>query len=135
MALSSTHAPYVHLPPEYKPQLDVSLPPKGDPKFLACCILSEILPQFKFGEFPHYPLETNTPVTLNGPTSINPVDLSQVSVEARQLFHLYLSTTRLKCAGAPSCMKCTSWHAGQEIRRVVFRPVSLSGSMWGTNKL
>jgi hypothetical protein len=60
------NASYVHFPPEYRPQLNVSLPPKGDPK---CCTLPEILPQFKFGEFPHYPLEMNTPVTLNGPTS------------------------------------------------------------------
>jgi hypothetical protein len=50
------------------------------------------LPQFDFGEFPHHPLETNTPTILNGPTSRNPVDLNQVSVEARQLVQLYLST-------------------------------------------
>jgi hypothetical protein len=37
----------------------------------------------------------------------------------------YLRATRLKCAGAPSCMKCSSrrmiqWHVSQEIRHVVF---------------
>jgi hypothetical protein len=54
--------------------------------------LSENLPQFDFGEFPHHPLEINTPTILNGSTSINPVYLNQESVEARQLLHLYLST-------------------------------------------
>jgi hypothetical protein len=66
MTLSSSHdltvnVPYVHLLPEYRPQLDVSLPPEDDPKFLACSVLSESLSQFDLGEFPHYPLETNTP--------------------------------------------------------------------------
>jgi hypothetical protein len=97
MTLSSSHyltvnVPYVHLLPEYRPQLDVSLPPEDDPKFLACCVLSENLPQFHFGEFPDHPLEINTPTILNGLTSRNPVDLNQVSVEARQLVLLYLST-------------------------------------------
>jgi hypothetical protein len=76
----------------YRPQLSVSLAPKEDPKFLACCVLSENLPQFDFREFPHHPLETNTPIILNGFTSKNLVDLNQVSMEARQLVHLYLST-------------------------------------------
>jgi hypothetical protein len=70
------------------------LPPEDDPKFLACCILSENLPQFNFGELPHPPLEMNMPVILNGPTSRNPVDLNQVSMEARQLGHLYLLIAR-----------------------------------------
>jgi hypothetical protein len=96
MTLSSSHyltvnVAYVHLLPEYWPQLDVSLSPEDDPKFLACCLLSENVPQFDFGEFPHHPLEINTPTILNGPTRINPVDLNQVSVEARQLVLLYLS--------------------------------------------
>jgi hypothetical protein len=68
------------------------LPPEDDPKFLACCVLSENLPQLSLGEFPHYALETNTPTILNGPTSRNPVDLNQVSMEARQLICLFLST-------------------------------------------
>jgi hypothetical protein len=125
MILSSSHylavnVPHVHLLPEYGPQLDVSLPPEDDLKFLSCYVLSETLPQLNFGEFPHHPLETITPKILNGPTSKNPVDLNVMSVEARQLVHVYLSTdqetfrfrylraTRLKCAGAPSCMKCSS---------------------------
>jgi hypothetical protein len=86
MKLSSSHyltinVPYVHLLPEYGRELDVSLPPEN-------------LPQFDFGEFPHHPLEMNTPTILNGPTNRNPVDLIQVSVEARQLVHLYLSTSQ-----------------------------------------
>jgi hypothetical protein len=61
----TVNVPYVHLLPEYR--LDVSLPLEDDPKFLACCVLSENLPQFDYGEFPHYPLETYTPTILNGP--------------------------------------------------------------------
>jgi hypothetical protein len=96
MALSSSHylalnVPYVHLMPEYSPQLAVSLSSEDDSKFLACCVLSENLPQFDFGEFPHLPLETITSKIINGPTIRNPVALNQMSVEARQLVHLYLS--------------------------------------------
>jgi hypothetical protein len=120
MTLSSSqylkvNVPYVHLLPEYRTQLDVSLSPEDGRKFLACCLLSENLPQFDFWEFPHLPLETNTPTILNGPTNRNPVDLNQVSLEARQLVHRpgifrfrYLRAMRLKCAGAPSCVKCSS---------------------------
>jgi hypothetical protein len=85
-------APYVHLLPEYRPQPDVALPYEDDPQFLACSVLSENLPQFDFGEFPHCPLEINTPTILNGPTRRNSVHLNQVSVEARQLVYLYLYT-------------------------------------------
>jgi hypothetical protein len=85
MILSSSHylivnVPHIHLLFKYRPQLDISLPPKDDPKFLACCLKichNSIL------EFPHHPLETNTPPILNGPTSGNPVDLNQLNVEAR----------------------------------------------------
>jgi hypothetical protein len=122
MILSSSHylavnVPYVHLLSKYKAQLEVSLPLEDDFKFLACCVLSENMPLFDCGEFPHHPLETITRKILNGPKSRNPVDLNQMSVEARQLIHLYLSTdfrfrylraTRLKCAGAPSYIKCSS---------------------------
>jgi hypothetical protein len=97
MTLSSSYyleinVPYVHLLLEYWAQLYVSLPPEENPKFLTCCILSENLPQFNFEEFPLHPLETIMPKILNGSTSINPVDLNQMSVAARQLVHLYLST-------------------------------------------
>jgi hypothetical protein len=72
MTLNSSHyltvnVPFVHLLPEYRPQLDVSLPPEDDPKFLACCVLYENLSQFDFGGFPHHPLEMNIPTILNGP--------------------------------------------------------------------
>jgi hypothetical protein len=48
MTLSSSHylavnVPYVHLLPEYRAQLDVSMPPEDDPKFLAFCVLSKNL--------------------------------------------------------------------------------------------
>jgi hypothetical protein len=76
MTLSSSHyltvnVPHVHLLPEYRPQLDVSLPPEDDPKFLARLILSENMQQFGFREFPHHPLK-NTPMILNVPPSRNP---------------------------------------------------------------
>jgi hypothetical protein len=79
MTLTSSHyltvnVPYVHLLPEYGPELDISLPPQVDIKFLAHCVLSETLPQFNFRELPHHPMETITPVILNGPTRRNPVD-------------------------------------------------------------
>jgi hypothetical protein len=32
---------------------------------MACCVLSESLPQFDFGEFPHHALDTNTPTSKN----------------------------------------------------------------------
>jgi hypothetical protein len=92
MTLSSSpyltiNVPHVCHLPEYSPQLNVSLPPEDDPKFLPCYILSENLPQFNFGEFPHHPLEMNTPTISNGPTSRNAValDSNHVSVEARQI--------------------------------------------------
>jgi hypothetical protein len=97
MTLNSSHylavnVPYVHHLPEYRAQIDVSLPPEDDPKFLAGCLLSEILPQFDFGEFLHHPLEINTSTILNDPIRRNVAYLHQESMEARQLVHLYLST-------------------------------------------
>jgi hypothetical protein len=66
----TVNVPYVQLLPEYRPQLDVSLPPKTirnswhvaycDPKFLACCILPESLPQFDFGVSMSSPEDKNT---------------------------------------------------------------------------
>jgi hypothetical protein len=90
----SSHCPTVnvHRLPEYWPHLDVLLLPEGDPEFLACCVPSESLTQFDFNKFPHHPLQVNTPLILNDPTSRNPVDLSQVSVEASPLPHIYLIT-------------------------------------------
>jgi hypothetical protein len=98
--------------------------------------LSENLPQFNFGEFPHHPLEMNTPKILNGPTSRNPVDLIQVSVEARQLSNSTYPRTRKLSIEVPvgnETEMCGSaimrevqflmndqWHVGQEIRHVVF---------------
>jgi hypothetical protein len=70
---------------------DLSLASHCHPKTIACCVLSENLPQFDFREFAHHPLEMNISMILNGPTSINPVDINQMSMEARQLVHLYAS--------------------------------------------
>jgi hypothetical protein len=39
LILLTVNVPYVHMLPEYRPQLDISLPPEGDPKFLAFCVL------------------------------------------------------------------------------------------------
>jgi hypothetical protein len=46
MIFSSSHyvtvnRPFFHLLPEYRLQLNISMPPEDDPKFLACCVLSE----------------------------------------------------------------------------------------------
>jgi hypothetical protein len=89
MILSSSHyltvnVSYVHLLPEHRPQLNVSLPPQDNPK-------PENLPEFDFEQFPHHPPETNTPI-LNDTTSMNSMDLNQESVEARHLVHIYIST-------------------------------------------
>jgi hypothetical protein len=47
----SLNVPYAHLLPKYRPQLDISLPPKDDPKILAFCVLSKNLTQLDFQEF------------------------------------------------------------------------------------
>jgi hypothetical protein len=49
----TVNVPYVHLMPEYRFQLYISLPPEDEPKVLISCVLSENLPQFDIGEFPH----------------------------------------------------------------------------------
>jgi hypothetical protein len=131
------YVPHFHLLSEYRLQLDVSLPPEDDPKFLACCVLSVNLPQFDFGEFPHHPLETNTPTILNDPAIRNPLDLSQVNVEARQLVHLYWPPTGKLAIRVPAGNQTEirgrairlevhfsandQWHVGQESSYVVFR--------------
>jgi hypothetical protein len=89
MALNTSHSltaniPYAHLLPEYRPQLDASLHPEDGAKSLACGALSENLPQFGFGEFPHHP-QMNTLNMLKGPTSRNPMCLNQLIVDARKL--------------------------------------------------
>jgi hypothetical protein len=97
MTFSSSHyltanVPYIHPLPEFKHHLTSQCPRKQNPRFLACCILSEILPQFDFGDYSHHPLETGTSTILNGPINRNSVDLNRVSMEARRLMHLYLPT-------------------------------------------
>jgi hypothetical protein len=57
---------YVCLLLEYRPQLDVSLPPEDSRKFLAWRLLSENV-RLDFGEFPRHPLETTTQAISNGP--------------------------------------------------------------------
>jgi hypothetical protein len=84
------NVPYVHLLPKYRPPFDVSLPPEDDPKFLACCVLSENLQQFDFG--------VSTSSTGDGYTNdfkwLHKYKSSGfISCErgARQLVHFYLS--------------------------------------------
>ncbi|KAJ4430545.1 hypothetical protein ANN_19133 [Periplaneta americana] len=50
------------------------------------------MPQLDSEGSPNQALETNKPMILNGPTSRNREGSDQVSVEAKQLGHLYLST-------------------------------------------
>jgi hypothetical protein len=86
---------------------DVSLTPEDDPKILECCISSENLTQFDFGEFPHHPREIITPTVLNDPTCRNLVDFNHVSMEARKLPTSTYPLTRKfsirnRCAETPS---------------------------------
>jgi hypothetical protein len=113
------------------------MPLEDDPKFLACCILFESQPQFHFGEFPHHPLELIILTIVNCPRSRNRLDLYQVSVEAKQSIHLYLSSHQETFGYVPvgrGTEMCWSaimhevrfstndkWHVGYEIRHVVFQ--------------
>ena len=81
----------VHLLLEYRPYIDVSWPCEHDPKFQEYCIFPHSLPQFYSEGIPRHAPETNTPVILNGPTIKNRQGSSQVSAEAKQLGHLYLT--------------------------------------------
>jgi hypothetical protein len=112
-------------------------------QFLACCLLSEYLPQFnlwhvayypntcrssisgmlhiirmpagiQFQRVSYHPLEINTPMILNGPTSRNAVDLNSVSVGARQLIHLYLTTDK-KTFNSGTCRQQECHHASSAI--------------------
>jgi hypothetical protein len=68
------------------------LTPEDYSKIVACCVVSESQTQFDVGQVTHLPLEMTTPAILNNPATRNPVDLIQVSVEARQFTHLCLFT-------------------------------------------
>ncbi|KAJ4445914.1 hypothetical protein ANN_12600 [Periplaneta americana] len=81
----------VHLLLEYRPHIDVSLACKHDPKLQEYCVCPENMPQFDSQGIPNQAPETNKPMILNGPTSRNREGSDQVSVEAKQLGHLYLS--------------------------------------------
>jgi hypothetical protein len=77
MTLSSSHdltinVPYIHLLPECRPQLDISLHPKTIPNSWPVAYYLKMC-QFHFGEFPHNSLEMNTPMILNDPTSRYPI--------------------------------------------------------------
>ncbi|KAJ4426281.1 hypothetical protein ANN_27093 [Periplaneta americana] len=106
----------VHLLLEYRPHIDVSLTCEHDPKLHEYCVCPQNMPQFDSEGIPNQVPETNKPMILNGPTSRNREGSDQVSVEAKQLGHLYLSIDQEtfdpstcepydKCAGAPSCKK------------------------------
>jgi hypothetical protein len=91
---------------------------EDDPKFLACCVLSENLLQVDFTELPHHPLEMNTPTILNGPTNKKSSGFKSGEYGGQEIgpplpihrqgkFQFrYLWATRLKYVRAPSCMKC-----------------------------
>ncbi|KAJ4447140.1 hypothetical protein ANN_09141 [Periplaneta americana] len=81
----------VHLLLEYRPHIDVSLTCEHDPKLQEYCVCPQNMPQFDSEGIPNQAPETNKPVILNGPTSRNREGSDQVSVEAKQLGHLYLS--------------------------------------------
>ncbi|KAJ4438286.1 hypothetical protein ANN_14225 [Periplaneta americana] len=81
----------VHLLLEYRPHIDVSLTCEHDPKLQEYCVCPHNMPQFDSEGIPNHTPETNKPMILNGPTSRNREGSDQVSVEAKQLGHLYLS--------------------------------------------
>ncbi|KAJ4441850.1 hypothetical protein ANN_11709 [Periplaneta americana] len=81
----------VHLLLEYRPHIDVSLTCVHDPKLQEYCVWPQNMPQFDSERIPNQAPETNKPMILNGPTSRNREGSDQVSVEAKQLGHLYLS--------------------------------------------
>jgi hypothetical protein len=127
--------PYIYLLPEYRSHLDVSLPTEVHPKFLEYCVLPADAPQFSIWAFPHHPLEM-TSTTSNDPTSRNPVALNQVSAEATQMVHPYVSTDQetFQVPAANEAEMCGSaimhevqfsvndqWRVCQEIGRVVFQ--------------
>ena len=80
-----------HLLLEYRPHIDVSLTCEHDPTLQECCVCPQNVPQFDSEGIPNQAPETNKPMILNGPTSRNREGSDQVSVEAKQLGHLYLS--------------------------------------------
>ncbi|KAJ4448467.1 hypothetical protein ANN_10483 [Periplaneta americana] len=73
------------------PHIDVSLTCEHDPKLQEYCVCPQNMPQFDSEGIPNQAPETNKPMILNGPTSRNREGSDQVSVEAKQLGHLYLS--------------------------------------------
>ncbi|KAJ4441236.1 hypothetical protein ANN_11087 [Periplaneta americana] len=81
----------VHLLLEYRPHIDDSLTCEHDPKLQEYCVCPQNMPQFDSEGIPNQAPETNKPMILNGPTSRNREGVDQVSVEAKQLGHLYLS--------------------------------------------
>ncbi|KAJ4427536.1 hypothetical protein ANN_25184 [Periplaneta americana] len=81
----------VHLLLEYIPHIDVSLTCEHDPKLQEYCVFPQNMPQFDSEGIPNQAPETNKPMILNGPTSRNREGSDQVSVETKQLGHLYLS--------------------------------------------
>ncbi|KAJ4444095.1 hypothetical protein ANN_05884 [Periplaneta americana] len=81
----------VHLLLEYRPHIDVSLTCEHDPKLHEYCVCPQNMPQFDSEGIPNQAPETNKPMILNGPISRNREGSDQVSVDAKQLGHLYLS--------------------------------------------
>ncbi|KAJ4445961.1 hypothetical protein ANN_12647 [Periplaneta americana] len=81
----------VHLLLEYRPHIDVSLTCEHDPKLQEYCVCPQNMLQFDSEGIPNQAPETNKPMILNGPTCRNREGSDQVSVEAKQLDHLYLS--------------------------------------------
>ncbi|KAJ4448443.1 hypothetical protein ANN_10459 [Periplaneta americana] len=84
----------VHLLLEYRPHIDVSLTCEHDPKLQEYCVCPQNMPQCDSEGIRNQAPETNKPMVLNSPTSINREASDQVSVEAKQLGHLYLSIDR-----------------------------------------
>ncbi|KAJ4426735.1 hypothetical protein ANN_26534 [Periplaneta americana] len=91
MELYSEDVQNIQLLLEHRPHIDVSLTCEHDPKLQEYCVCPQNMPQFDSEGIPNQAPETNKPMILNGPTIRNREGSDQVSVEAKQLGHLYLS--------------------------------------------
>jgi hypothetical protein len=89
----TVNVPYVHLLPENRPQPYVLLPAEDNAKVLACCVLSENV-TIQFWRISTSSSGDEYTNNLNSPTSLNLVDLKQVSAEAGQLPHSTSLLTR-----------------------------------------
>ncbi|KAJ4435500.1 hypothetical protein ANN_18116 [Periplaneta americana] len=95
----------VHFLLEYRPHIDVSLTCEHDPKLQEFCVCPQNMPQFDSEGIPNQAPETNKPMILNGPTSINREGSNQtmsfIMIMDRQWMRDDLSLKRNICTEHP----------------------------------